>query len=1231
MQQQSQGAAHHGNDHNHGNDNDDGDDQPHSSSSSFAHVIQTLTAVENKKTTTRGDPRSKRLAAVTAAIVEIAASSTQNTQDDDISAAVVYSHTMTALEGTLSSKISGGNGDGAAAAVCDSLSTQVALLELLAVTVPYIEPARTILIATLPLTSRILRALVVTCQAVDTSSLHITENTMDERGSVNAVLRGSCRATSQILQQLLLVLKAPLSTQQQRQQQQQLSKLVPNFLQETLLTCLHDKRPKVRKAAQQGMLEILTTTTAATCSGNSSSNNACLNLIRKSITTFLHAILQQTLTEEQQKQQAIVAAASSTSSTADSSRSISDNGHAGALATVTTNCAVLHHLSFLEKCIVHLTVAQQQRLSTDVMELLTATFAVSAAAATAATVTSGNAMDFVAIKSHRMKNAAQQQEQQGATLLLVELLSVVLVMMQQQQQEAGSTTSTLSVELAPRVLASLLTAAGAQPMWIFRRANNMSSSGGVDADVLQRGRIVYGQVLLAALQQLLTSASFSLSINQENSTKAVDLTLRLLPPCLQMMLLLCKQSSLSSANETSAADSAVDFAVSQTLFAEWTQIMRTSLPAFLQQANCGGKMPATNPQPAALLAKCLQDSTKSLVQVVQPMYNHTWSVSLTSLVVWVQQALLPLSKSENAINGHGSTHCSLVVESLVQLRIDEGVGTKHIAAIDDALSTLVQGVGLEVTWTKWIRPWLQQTATQEQEVIRMDRAWILPLLKTAATTAQPHSPTLGFFQDQILALARDCDRVAYGSTSNKSSITKKQKKMQNFYHARVVDLWAFLPCACDGPTDIVTRLPSLTITLAKALDDSTRYPQLIAVICHGLTTLSKSLQRQGELNDDVEKVINETVVKLLPVMFKIVTTPASSAAAPPVKKGGDGAGDEMDVDNDEKQATTMPIKPSTAVETVTDQGQQTQIIGEAVSALCVHAPKPFLQGLFKKLMQRLLEEVQSDDSKNGEKMCSLLSLTQALVSSGVLEDESISFLYRALKPFIRNDEYGARAQKRAYKVLAVLCEQHNSFFVKDMNRLEELTSLLTSSIATCQVAPRYMRLKCLGIVVEVWGEEEFDVKQKDHLNQISKTILAEVLLYLKDSNAKTRQTAYELVLSLAKKGNISDFLRVVSAALGAETAHMRSAGVMALSRIVYEFAWQDENLQALLPSLLNTVLVLINDNSREVIKSVVGFIRISVAAIPPAQLEPLLPDLIGSLLSYHKIKDRFRAKIVSNI
>ena len=140
--------------------------------------------------------------------------------------------------------------------------------------------------------------------------------------------------------------------------------------------------------------------------------------------------------------------------------------------------------------------------------------------------------------------------------------------------------------------------------------------------------------------------------------------------------------------------------------------------------------------------------------------------------------------------------------------------------------------------------------------------------------------------------------------------------------------------------------------------------------------------------------------------------------------------------------------------------------------------------------------------------------------------------------------------------------------------------------------------------------------------------MPEVLLCLKDSNGKAREAAYQLLVSVAAvQENKSDIFRVIMAALGAQTPHMRSAAVMAMSRLVFEHARVDESVYELLPSLLQTVIVLFDEDSREVIKSVVGFVRVSVAAMAPEQLEPLLPDLVGGLLKYHKGKDRFRSKI----
>lgn len=54
--------------------------------------------------------------------------------------------------------------------------------------------------------------------------------------------------------------------------------------------------------------------------------------------------------------------------------------------------------------------------------------------------------------------------------------------------------------------------------------------------------------------------------------------------------------------------------------------------------------------------------------------------------------------------------------------------------------------------------------------------------------------------------------------------------------------------------------------------------------------------------------------------------------------------------------------------------------------------------------------------------------------------------------------------------------------------------------------------------------------------------------------------------------------------------HMMSASVMALARLMYEFVPQ---LQTSAPQLLPVILSLLRSKSREVIKSVLGFVKVS--------------------------------------
>jgi ribosomal RNA-processing protein 12 len=185
--------------------------------------------------------------------------------------------------------------------------------------------------------------------------------------------------------------------------------------------------------------------------------------------------------------------------------------------------------------------------------------------------------------------------------------------------------------------------------------------------------------------------------------------------------------------------------------------------------------------------------------------------------------------------------------------------------------------------------------------------------------------------------------------------------------------------------------------------------------------------------------------RLLPSLFKLVDTLHTGTKGTPA---GDG----------ESESGAM------------DVSYRVHAVTEAIAAMARLSPAPLLNTLSSKLIQRLLEASQSEEDLS-IKVCSLLTLAQALVMSETLEDSTISLLYRSLKPLIRTDETRPRVQKRAYKLLAEICSR-NKTFVSDKTTLKELLELLTSTSGTSQTSARSARLKCLTCLVNAFDDAE---------------------------------------------------------------------------------------------------------------------------------------------------------------
>lgn len=169
------------------------------------------------------------------------------------------------------------------------------------------------------------------------------------------------------------------------------------------------------------------------------------------------------------------------------------------------------------------------------------------------------------------------------------------------------------------------------------------------------------------------------------------------------------------------------------------------------------------------------------------------------------------------------------------------------------------------------------------------------------------------------------------------------------------------------------------------------------------------------------------------------------------------------------------------------------------------------------------------------------------------------------------------------------------------------------------------------------------------------SILSEVVLGCKESNEKARTAAFDLLIHLARRtidsernppgtvirnslvphmpddspdapATIEEFFTMVSAGLAGSSPHMVAASVTALSRLFFEF-YKDLRSE-ILSDLVQTVELFLTSNNREIVRSVLGFVKVAVVILPDDALRPRLSALVPNLMAWNKEhKGRLRSKV----
>ena len=218
-------------------------------------------------------------------------------------------------------------------------------------------------------------------------------------------------------------------------------------------------------------------------------------------------------------------------------------------------------------------------------------------------------------------------------------------------------------------------------------------------------------------------------------------------------------------------------------------------------------------------------------------------------------------------------------------------------------------------------------------------------------------------------------------------------------------------------------------------------------------------------------------------------------------------------------------------------------------------------------------------------------------------------------------------QKKAYKLLPRLATSTSGALALRAHN-SQLQTLLLSTASTATAPTRRDRLSAIAVVVEHLPPTDL---------HFLPAILSEVVLAAKEVNEKARTQAFDLLILMARKmreggvviqakipnmsadapevqASLEEFFTMVSAGLVGGSPHVVSASITALTRILYDFA--SELDRPVIEDLVQTMEMFLTSANREIVRSVLGFVKVAIISLPEEVVKPRLEALVPGLMAW---------------
>ncbi|KAI3472201.1 hypothetical protein Pfo_029689 [Paulownia fortunei] len=487
--------------------------------------------------------------------------------------------------------------------------------------------------------------------------------------------------------------------------------------------------------------------------------------------------------------------------------------------------------------------------------------------------------------------------------------------------------------------------------------------------------------------------------------------------------------------------------------------------------------------------------------------------------------------------------------------------------------------------------------------------WLIPILRKNIVGS-----SLRFFMEHIVPLAESFEK---GSHKVKKSVIGQD--LQAYAHG----CWGLLPAFCRHPSDTYQSFGALAKLLIPFLKKDSFMLENIAIGLQELVNENKLASDQGSVQ--LMEVQSTGILNEFAVGLQTRRVYSRKMASKNIKALALCAKELL-------QALTNVLFESPPETLKHLKGA----IGCLVSICDASVAKQIFIASLEKF--QLLDDIgehgkveSGTDGSTNEKECGGTDAKRHLIldlASCIVEgsgDDLVNLLFSVIKRALQvSDEVG---QMEAYRTLSRILEKHSWFC---SSQFAVVMDLLTGMKSSANITLLKIRFTCLQTLLI-----HALMRNMDEENTKAFLILNEIILTLKDSNEEGRKAAYDALHAISSKlrsssdascdGVYHKLLTMFTGYLSGSSPHIKSGVVSALSVLVYN----DPDICITMPDVVPSVMELLHSKAVEVIKAVLGFVKVLVSCLIPNDLHRFLSDIMDGIIRWSSVsRHHFKTKVI---